>query len=104
METDSFVLSSRWPHGTKGAGPLAAERSMSQLLGPPLLPGNRVETLRNGCRFYFPTFPSRWPLLPLDYVFATDDLEIRTLEVPSTALPRDASDHLLDLPAPRACL
>ncbi len=33
-------------------GDPAFERSMSQLLGPPLLPGNRVETLRNGCRFY----------------------------------------------------
>ncbi len=51
------------------------------------------------------TFPSRWPVLTLDYVFITGDLEVRAVEVPRTDLTRRASDHLpivvdLDL---RAC-
>jgi endonuclease/exonuclease/phosphatase family metal-dependent hydrolase len=43
---------------------------------------------------YLSTFPSRWPFLTLDYLFVTDDLEVRALEVPRTELTGRASDHL----------
>ncbi len=41
-----------------------------------------------------PTFPSRFPLIRLDYVFITQDLQVLDVQAPSTPLTRVASDHL----------
>ncbi len=51
------------------------------------------------------TFPSRWPLLTLDYLFVTNDLDVRNFQVPKTDLTCLASDHLpviveIELPCP----
>lgn len=40
------------------------------------------------------TFPSRWPLLRLDYIFASAGLKCLQTRVVSTPLARVASDHL----------
>lgn len=40
------------------------------------------------------TFPSRFPMLCLDYIFAGEGVRVRTVEVQSTPLARLASDHL----------
>ncbi len=40
------------------------------------------------------TFPSRWPLLRLDYIFISQELRCRSVEVVNTPLARLASDHL----------
>lgn len=40
------------------------------------------------------TFSSAYPLLRLDYIFATPDLKVTHVEVPRTPLIRVASDHL----------
>ena len=40
------------------------------------------------------TFPSRLPLLRLDHVFVSDDLEVRAVNVPWNGRSRRASDHL----------
>jgi endonuclease/exonuclease/phosphatase family metal-dependent hydrolase len=40
------------------------------------------------------TFPSRLPLLRLDHVFLSQDLEVRAIDVPWNARSRRASDHL----------
>lgn len=41
-----------------------------------------------------PTFPTRYPLLRIDHVFATPSVVVRRAEAPRTALSRVASDHL----------
>jgi endonuclease/exonuclease/phosphatase family metal-dependent hydrolase len=41
-----------------------------------------------------PTFPTRFPTLRIDHVFATPSVKVRRLDVPRTALSRLASDHL----------
>ncbi len=41
-----------------------------------------------------PTFPSRFPLLRIDHVFLSQDLEATAANVISTPLARRASDHL----------
>ncbi len=41
-----------------------------------------------------PTFPSRFPLLRIDHVFLSQDLEVTTASVISTPLTKRASDHL----------
>jgi endonuclease/exonuclease/phosphatase family metal-dependent hydrolase len=53
------------------------------------------------------TFFSRYPLGRIDHVFVEADVRVRSVEVPSTALTRVASDHLpliveLELPASKA--
>ena len=40
------------------------------------------------------TFPSRSPILPIDHVFTSPDLEVVSVEVIATPLARRASDHL----------
>jgi endonuclease/exonuclease/phosphatase family metal-dependent hydrolase len=40
------------------------------------------------------TFPSRHPLLRLDYIFVSDDLDVQQVRVMNDALSRTASDHL----------
>ena len=40
------------------------------------------------------TFPSRLPILRLDHVFLSEDLEVRAVEVPYNGQSRRASDHL----------
>ncbi|TDU73347.1 endonuclease/exonuclease/phosphatase family metal-dependent hydrolase [Prosthecobacter fusiformis] len=40
------------------------------------------------------TFPSRWPLARLDYIFINDRLVVEHVEVPSDKQIRTASDHL----------
>lgn len=40
------------------------------------------------------TYPSRLPLLRLDHVFLSDDLEVRAVNVPWNGRSRRASDHL----------
>lgn len=40
------------------------------------------------------TFPSRLPLLRLDHVFVSDDLDVRAVNVPWNGRSRRASDHL----------
>ena len=40
------------------------------------------------------TFPSRFPLLCLDYIFVGDSITVRRVEVPRTSRTRVASDHL----------
>jgi len=40
------------------------------------------------------TFPSRLPLLRLDHVFVSDDLDVRSVSVPWNGRSRRASDHL----------
>lgn len=40
------------------------------------------------------TFPSRWPLTRLDYIFMNRRLAVRSVEVPSTRQTQLASDHL----------
>nr|CAD6406665.1 endonuclease [Rhizobium sp. Q54] len=41
-----------------------------------------------------PTFPSRYPLMRLDHIFVSDNIEVLDAEVISTPLARRASDHL----------
>jgi endonuclease/exonuclease/phosphatase family metal-dependent hydrolase len=41
-----------------------------------------------------PTFPSRLPLLRLDHVFVSDDLDVLSVNVPWNGRSRRASDHL----------
>lgn len=41
-----------------------------------------------------PTFPSRLPVLRLDHVFVSDDLEVLSINVPWNGRSRRASDHL----------
>lgn len=41
-----------------------------------------------------PTFPSRFPVLRLDYIFVSDDIQVRDVQVPRTPLTQLASDHL----------
>lgn len=41
-----------------------------------------------------PTFPSKFPLLRLDYVFVSADLRVLEVQAPSTPLTKVASDHL----------
>lgn len=41
-----------------------------------------------------PTFPSRYPLLRLDHIFVSADIQVREAGVASTKLARRASDHL----------
>jgi endonuclease/exonuclease/phosphatase family metal-dependent hydrolase len=41
-----------------------------------------------------PTFPSRFPLMRLDHIFVSSDVEVLDVEVVSTPLTRRASDHL----------
>lgn len=41
-----------------------------------------------------PTFPSRFPVLRLDHIFVSDDIEVRDAAVISSPLARLASDHL----------
>jgi endonuclease/exonuclease/phosphatase family metal-dependent hydrolase len=41
-----------------------------------------------------PTFPSRLPLVRIDHVFATEDIEVLRTEVVRTVLTAAASDHL----------
>lgn len=41
-----------------------------------------------------PTFPSRWPLLRLDYILVSSDLRCETVRVINSKLARVASDHL----------
>lgn len=41
-----------------------------------------------------PTFPSRFPVLRLDYIFVSEDVEVLTVQVPRTPLTQLASDHL----------
>lgn len=41
-----------------------------------------------------PTFPSRLPLLRLDHVFVSDDVDVRAVNVPWNGRSRRASDHL----------
>lgn len=40
------------------------------------------------------TFPSRYPLMRLDHIFVSDDIEALKAEVVNTRLTRTASDHL----------
>lgn len=40
------------------------------------------------------TFPSRYPMLRLDHLFASPDLAIEAVRIPRTDLARTASDHL----------
>ena len=40
------------------------------------------------------TFPSKRPLVALDHVFASPDVEVKEVSVPRTSLTRVASDHL----------
>jgi endonuclease/exonuclease/phosphatase family metal-dependent hydrolase len=54
-----------------------------------------------------PTFPSRFPLLRLDYVFVSSIWEVLEVQVPATPLTRIASDHLpviVDLLLPEQAL
>jgi endonuclease/exonuclease/phosphatase family metal-dependent hydrolase len=49
------------------------------------------------------TWPSRFPLMKLDYIFVSQDIQIKNITVPWTPLTRIASDHLpviaeIDLP------
>lgn len=48
------------------------------------LPGHRAKA----------TFPSRWPLIRLDYIFVSPEVNVLRVEVPRTPLTRAASDHL----------
>jgi endonuclease/exonuclease/phosphatase family metal-dependent hydrolase len=41
-----------------------------------------------------PTFPSRFPIMRLDHVFVTEDIEVISTEVVRNRLTRLASDHL----------
>ncbi|MFP4039252.1 MAG: glycosyltransferase [Desulfosudaceae bacterium] len=41
-----------------------------------------------------PTWPGRYPLRILDYVFVSQDMTVQAVDVPSSALARIASDHL----------
>lgn len=41
-----------------------------------------------------PTFLSRWPVVRIDHVFVTDEIEVVAAEVPRTGLAALASDHL----------
>jgi endonuclease/exonuclease/phosphatase family metal-dependent hydrolase len=41
-----------------------------------------------------PTFPSRFPLLCLDYIFVGEHVAVDLVDVPRNALTRTASDHL----------
>jgi endonuclease/exonuclease/phosphatase family metal-dependent hydrolase len=41
-----------------------------------------------------PTFPSRLPVLRLDHVFVSDDVAVRSVNVPWNGRSRRASDHL----------
>lgn len=41
-----------------------------------------------------PTFPSRFPILPLDHVFLSPSIDVLDAEVTDTPLARVASDHL----------
>lgn len=41
-----------------------------------------------------PTFPSRFPVFRLDHVFVSDEIVVRSVEVPRDARARRASDHL----------
>ncbi len=41
-----------------------------------------------------PTFPSRYPLMRLDHMFVSDEVEVVDAQVISTPLTRRASDHL----------
>lgn len=52
-----------------------------------------------------PTFPSRWPLLRIDHVFAHGDIEVVSARPLRTQIARVASDHLplsVDLKLPNA--
>lgn len=40
------------------------------------------------------TFPSRLPLIRLDYIFINEGLEVKQVEVPNNSQTRSASDHL----------
>jgi len=40
------------------------------------------------------TFPSRWPVLRLDYIFTSADLQCLAVDVANTPLAKLASDHL----------
>lgn len=40
------------------------------------------------------TFPSRWPVARLDYIFMNNRLKVHKVEVPNNALTQMASDHL----------
>jgi endonuclease/exonuclease/phosphatase family metal-dependent hydrolase len=51
------------------------------------------------------TFPARWPLLTLDYLFVTNDLDVHHFQIPRTKTTRVASDHLpviVDIELPKA--
>jgi endonuclease/exonuclease/phosphatase family metal-dependent hydrolase len=41
-----------------------------------------------------PTYPAKFPLLRLDHVFSSRELDVRRVEVVTTKLARAASDHL----------
>jgi len=41
-----------------------------------------------------PTFPSRFPVLPIDHVFVSQGVEVLGVSTPSGLLMRSASDHL----------
>lgn len=41
-----------------------------------------------------PTFPSRFPVLRLDYIFVSKDIKVQQVQVPRTPLTQLASDHL----------
>jgi len=41
-----------------------------------------------------PTFPSRRPMLRIDHIFVSDDIEVTSAEVVRSSLTRVASDHL----------
>lgn len=51
----------------------------------------RRRTLR---RTASPTFPSAFPLLPIDHVFVTADVQVSAIRAPYDRLTRVASDHL----------
>ncbi|MFO7761965.1 MAG: endonuclease/exonuclease/phosphatase family protein [Thermodesulfobacteriota bacterium] len=41
-----------------------------------------------------PTWPSRLPFNRIDYLFVSDGIEVKSVQVPRTGLTRTASDHL----------
>ena len=61
------------------------------------LPLGPVSRLMRGSRLRAPlrrSFPSRWPLLPLDRIGASRELRLESLAVHRTPAARSASDHL----------
>jgi endonuclease/exonuclease/phosphatase family metal-dependent hydrolase len=79
---------------------LLAERRLPTLLCGDLndpLPFGPVSRLMRGSRLRAPlrrSFPSCWPLLPLDRIGVSRELRLESLAVHRTPAARSASDHL----------